>query len=152
LAERLDRMSQIRIKEAAEGDSIESGTVYICPGGQHFRLKKRGNKKQIALREGRFEDKYIPSVDQMMSSVAEHYGAASMGVILTGMGNDGKHGMLDIKTQGGYTIAESEETAVVFGMPAEAIKNGGVETILPLSEISTEIIKIVNNPYGRRRA
>ena len=87
----------------------------------------------------------------MMSSVAEHYGVASMGVILTGMGNDGKHGMLDIKTQGGYTIAESEETAVVFGMPAEAIKNGGVETILPLSEISAAIIRIVNNPYIRGR-
>ncbi len=151
LAERLDRMSQVKIKEAAEGDIIETGTVYICPGGQHLSLKKRGNKKQISLRDGRFEDKYIPSVDHMMSSVAEHYGVASLGVILTGMGNDGKHGMLDIKTQGGYTIAESEETAVVFGMPAEAIKNGGVETILPLSEISAEIIRIVNNPYVRGR-
>lgn len=149
LAERLDRMSQMKIKEAAEGDIIETGTVYICPGGQHLSLKKRGNKKQIALKDGRFEDKYIPSVDRMMSSVAEHYGVASMGVILTGMGNDGKHGMLDIKTQGGYTIAESEETAVVFGMPAEAIKNGGVETILPLSEIAAAIIRIVNNPYIR---
>ncbi|MDP2157261.1 MAG: chemotaxis response regulator protein-glutamate methylesterase [Nitrospirota bacterium] len=151
LAERLDRMSQIRIKEAAEGDIIEIGTVYICPGGQHLSLKKRGNKKQIALKDGRFEDKYIPSVDHMMSSVAEHYGVGCMGVILTGMGNDGKHGMLDIKTQGGYTIAESEDTAVVFGMPAEAIKNGGVETILPLFEISAEIIRIVNNPYVRGR-
>lgn len=152
LAERLDRMSQIKIKEAADGDSIESGTVYICPGGQHLSVKKRVNKRQIALREGRLEDKYIPSVDHMMSSVAEQYGVASMGVILTGMGSDGKHGMLDIKTQGGYTIAESEETAVVFGMPAQAIKNGGVERILPLSEISAEIIRIVNNPHVRGRA
>ncbi len=71
----------------------------------------------------------------MMSSVAEIFGVAAMGVVLTGMGNDGKAGMLDIKTQGGYTIAESEETAVVFGMPAEAIKNGGAETIFPISEI-----------------
>lgn len=151
LAERLDRMSQIRIKEAAEGDVIIAGTVYICPGGQHLSIKKRGNKKQISLRDGRFEDKYIPSVDQMMSSVAEHYGVASMGVILTGMGNDGKHGMLDIKTQGGYTIAESEETAVVFGMPAEAIKNGAVETVLPLPNITAEIVRIVNNSHIRGR-
>ncbi|MBI5848644.1 MAG: chemotaxis response regulator protein-glutamate methylesterase [Nitrospirae bacterium] len=151
LAERLDRMSHVRIREAAEGDIIEAGTVYICPGGQHLSLKRRGSKKQISLKEGRFEDKYIPSVDHMMSSVAELYGIASMGVILTGMGNDGKHGMLDIKTQGGYTIAESEETAVVFGMPAEAIKNGGVEKILPLSDISAEIIRIVNNPSVRGR-
>lgn len=151
LAERLDRMSHIKIREAAEGDIIEAGIVYICPGGQHLRLNKRGSKRQISLKEGRFEDKYIPSVDLMMSSVAEQYGAASMGVILTGMGNDGRHGMLDIKTQGGYTIAESEETAVVFGMPAEAIKNGGVERILPVSEISAEIIRIVKNPSARGR-
>lgn len=151
LAERLDRMCHIKIKEAAEGDIIEPGKAYICPGGQHLGLKKRGSRRQISLREGRFEDKYIPSVDHMMSSVAEHYGIASMGVILTGMGNDGKHGMLDIKTQGGYTIAESEETAVVFGMPAEAIKNGGVERILPISEISAEIIRIVKNPSVRGR-
>lgn len=152
LSERLDRLSQLRIKEAAEGDIIETGTVYICPGGHHMGLKKRGGRKQISLREGRFEDKYIPSVDFMMSSVAEHYGAASLGVILTGMGNDGKHGMLEIKTQGGYTIAESEETAVVFGMPCEAIKNGAVERILPISDISSEVIRIVNSTYIRGRA
>jgi two-component system, chemotaxis family, protein-glutamate methylesterase/glutaminase len=151
LAERLDRICQIRVKEASEGDVVEIGTAYICPGGQHLRLKKRGNRTQVSLKEGRFEDKYIPSIDLMMSSVAENFGDASMGVILTGMGNDGKNGMLDIKTQGGYTIAESEKTAVVFGMPAEAIKNGGVETILPLSEISPEIIRIINNPYIRGR-
>jgi two-component system chemotaxis response regulator CheB len=85
----------------------------------------------------------------MMSSVAEHYGANSLGVILTGMGNDGKNGMLDIKTKGGYTIAESESSAVVFGMPAEAIKNGGVEKVLPISEIPSEIIKVVNEPRDR---
>ena len=151
LAERLDRMCQIRVKEAGEGDIVELGTAYICPGGQHLSLKKRGNRTQISLKEGRFEDKYIPSVDLMMSSVAENFGVASMGVILTGMGNDGKDGMLDIKTQGGYTIAESEKTAVVFGMPAEAIKNGGVDTILPLPEISPEIVRIVNNSYIRGR-
>jgi two-component system chemotaxis response regulator CheB len=151
LAVRLDRMSQVKIKEAEDGDVIEAGTVYICPGGQHLSLKKRGSKKQISLREGRLEDKYIPSVDHMMSSVAEHYGVASIGVILTGMGNDGRRGMLDIKTRGGYTIAESEETAVVFGMPGEAIKNGGVKKILPLSEIPAEIVRIVNDSYSRGR-
>ncbi len=151
LAERLNRMAEIKIKEAAEDDIIEAGTAYICPGGRHLKLKKKGSSKQITLRDGRHEDRYIPSVDYMMSSVAEIYGVASMGVILTGMGSDGKRGMLDIKTQGGYTIAESEESAVVFGMPAEAIKNGGVETVLPLSEISAEIIRIVNKSNGRGR-
>jgi len=151
LAERFDKMCQMRIREAEEGDAIEPGTVYICPGGFHLGIRKKGAKKIVSLREGRFSDKYVPSVDYMMSSVAEHYGASSMAVMLTGMGNDGKDGMLEIKTQGGYTIAESEETAVVFGMPAEAIKNGAVETILPLPEISAEIIRVVNNPYIKGR-
>jgi two-component system chemotaxis response regulator CheB len=149
LAERLDRLSQLTIKEAAEGDIIERGMVYVCPGGFHLGLRKRGSKKEIVLREGSLTDKYIPSVDHMMSSVAELYGPSTMGVILTGMGNDGKKGMLEIKKQRGYTIAESEETAVVFGMPAEAIKNGAVETILPLPEIPAEIVRIVSNSYIR---
>jgi len=152
MSERLDRMCPLRIKEAADGDIIKPGTVYICPGGFHIGLKKRGEGRQITLREGRLTDTYIPSVDHMMSSVAESYGPAAVGVILTGMGNDGKQGMLEIKKQGGYTIAESEETAVVFGMPGEAIKNGAVETILPLQEIPAEIIRIVNNPNIRGRA
>ena len=151
LSERLDKMCQVRIKEASDGDILTRGTVYICPGGFHLGLKKRGERSQIVLKEGRVSDKYTPSVDHMMSSVAELYGSTSMGVILTGMGNDGKHGMLEIKKQGGYTIAESEETAVVFGMPGEAIKNGAVDTILPLQEIPAEIIRIVNNPYIRGR-
>ncbi len=152
MAERLDRMCQLRIKEAADGDAITRGTVYICPGGFHLGIKKHGEGEEITLREGRLTEKYIPSVDHMMSSVAEAYGPAAVGVILTGMGNDGKQGMLEIKKQGGYTIAESEETAVVFGMPGEAIKNGAVETILPLQEIPAQIIRIVNNPKIRGRA
>jgi two-component system chemotaxis response regulator CheB len=151
LAERLDRMSPLRIKEAEEGEIIGKGTVYICPGGSHAGIKKRGDRKQISLRESRLSDRYVPSVDHMMSSVAELYGSSSMGVILTGMGNDGKQGMLEIKKHGGYTIAESEETAVVFGMPGEAIKNGSVATILPLQEISAEMVKIVNSTAARGR-
>jgi two-component system chemotaxis response regulator CheB len=85
----------------------------------------------------------------MMLSVARHYGANAMGVRLTGMGNDGKKGMLEIKLKGGYTIAESEESAVVFGMPAEAINSGGVETILPLSEIPSDIVRVTNYSINR---
>jgi len=152
MAERLDRMCPLRIREAADGDTITRGTAYICPGGFHLGLKRHGEGKQITLREGKLTEKYIPSVDHMMSSVAEAYGPAAVGVILTGMGNDGKQGMLEIKKQGGYTIAESEETAVVFGMPGEAIKNGAVETILPLQEIPAQIVRIVNTPKIRGRA
>ena len=151
LAERLDRMSPLRVKEAVDGELIEKGAAYICPGGFHIGIKKRGDRKQISLREGRLSDRYVPSVDHMMASVAELYGSSSTGVILTGMGNDGKNGMLEIKKHGGYTIAESEETAVVFGMPGEAIKSGSVAKVLPLQEISAEIVRIVNSAKTRGR-
>jgi len=149
LSERLDKLSQLKIKEGEEGDQIKKGTVYICPGGFHLGITQKKEKLLIALKEGRPTDKYTPSVDYMMTSVAEHYGASSVGVILTGMGNDGRNGMLEIKTKGGYTIAEAESSAVVFGMPAEAIKTGAVEKVLPISEISSEIIRVVSNPPDR---
>jgi len=144
LSERLDKLSHIRIKEAEDGDTVERGTALICPGGYHLSLHRKDKKTIVSLKEGRLTDKYIPSVDYMMTSVAQNFGPNSMGVILTGMGNDGKNGMVEIKAKGGYTIAESEESAVVFGMPAEAIKAGAAEQILPISEIPAEIIRIVN--------
>jgi two-component system chemotaxis response regulator CheB len=144
LSERLNKMSQVRIKEAQDLDPVEPGTVLICPGGYHLGLKRKKQKAIVALKEGKITDKYIPSVDYMMTSVADSFEANALGVILTGMGNDGKNGMLEIKTKGGYTIAESEESAVVFGMPAEAIKAGAAETVLPISEIPGEIIRAVN--------
>ncbi|MBI5640286.1 MAG: chemotaxis-specific protein-glutamate methyltransferase CheB, partial [Nitrospirae bacterium] len=147
LAERLDRLSQLKIKEAEEGEQLKKGTAYVCPGGYHLGLSVRNQKLVISLKEGILTDKYTPSVDYMMTSVAEHYGASSMGVILTGMGNDGRNGMLEIKEKGGYTIAEAESSAVVFGMPAEAIKNGAVETVLPISDIPSEMIRVVNKPH-----
>lgn len=144
LAERLDHLSKLKIKEAADGDVIEQGRVLICPGGYHMMFKKKGRECHVQLKEAVKEDKYVPSVDLMMSSAAEHYGTKAMGVVLTGMGNDGKKGMLEIKSKGGYTIAESEETAVVFGMPAEVISAGAADSVLPLSEIPVELINIVN--------
>lgn len=149
LAERLNRLSQLSIKEARDMDSVEPGQVLICPGGYHLGLAKKGSKTVVVLKEGRLEDKYTPSVDYMMKSAAEVFGPRAMGVILTGMGNDGKAGMVEIKNKGGYTIAESEDTAVVFGMPAESIKTGAVSSILPISEISAAITKVVNHPVSR---
>ncbi|OGW71709.1 MAG: hypothetical protein A2484_04360 [Nitrospirae bacterium RIFOXYC2_FULL_44_7] len=107
-------------------------------------LKKKRHEYYVKLKEAAQEDNYVPSVDVMMSSAAEHYGTKAMGVVLTGMGSDGKKGMLEIKSKGGYTIAESEETAVVFGMPAEVISAGAAEKVLPLSEIPVALINIVN--------
>jgi len=144
LAERLDQLSEMKIREAEDGDIVERGRVLICPGGYHMMLKKKGRDCYVQLKEAVQEDKYVPSVDVMMASAAEYYGNKALGVILTGMGNDGKKGMLEIKSKGGYTIAESEETAVVFGMPAEAISAGAAEKVLPLPQIPVELISIVN--------
>ncbi|MDP2278915.1 MAG: chemotaxis protein CheB, partial [Nitrospirota bacterium] len=144
LAERLDHLSKLKIKEAEDGDVIEQGRVLICPGGYHMMFKKKGRECHVQLKEAVKEDRYVPSVDLMMSSAAEHYRTRAMGVVLTGMGNDGKKGMLEIKSKGGYTIAESEETAVVFGMPAEVISAGAADSVLPLSKIPVELINIVN--------
>ena len=149
LSERLNKLAQIRIKEAADNDLIEPGTVLICPGGYHLGLKRKGPKTVVVLKEGRLTDKYVPSVDYMMSSAAEVFGANAMGVLLTGMGNDGAQGMVEIKGKGGYTIAESEESAVVFGMPAEAIKAGAAESVLPISDIPAEIIRVVSYSVNR---
>lgn len=141
--ERLARLSRIRLKEAAEGDLVEEGKALVAPGGYHMTLKRLQSGVRVTLKEPSSSDKYTPSVDKMMTSAAEHFGSAAVGVILTGMGNDGKVGMVEINRQGGYTIAEAESTAVIFGMPNEAIKTGSVEKVLPLHEISGEIIDAV---------
>jgi two-component system chemotaxis response regulator CheB len=142
-AERLNGLSNIPIKEALEGDELENGKALICPGGFHMSFKKKGRKIFTEITESKSTDKYIPSIDIMMTSIAEIFGKKSMGVILTGMGNDGKAGMLEIKKQGGYTIVENEDTAVVYGMPQEVIKVGAAETILPLHQIPDELIRVM---------
>jgi len=146
-AERLNKSSMIRIKEARDGDEFEPGKALLCPGGSHMFFRRSGEKVITVLRERKTTDKYVPSVDIMMASLAEVYGSMAMGIVLTGMGNDGATGMLDIKKAGGYTIVESEETAVVFGMPSEVIKAGAAGRVLPVSEIPDEIIRLIK-PVG----
>jgi len=142
-AERLNGISKVRVKEARDGDEVERGKVLICPGGFHMLFRKKGQRIVATIKESKNTDKYIPSVDMMMSSAAEVFGPKTMGVVLTGMGSDGLEGMLEIKKRGGYTIAESEDTAVVFGMPSEVIKAGAAGRVLPISEIPVEIVKLV---------
>jgi two-component system chemotaxis response regulator CheB len=142
-AERLNAASKLYVKEATDGEAVEKGKVLICPAGFHMHFKKRGQRVVVRIKESKNTDKYIPSVDMMMSSAAEVFGPKTLGVILTGMGNDGMAGMLEIKNIGGYTIAESEATAIVFGMPSAAIRTGAVERVLPISEIPVEIIRLV---------
>jgi two-component system chemotaxis response regulator CheB len=140
-AERLDRISQLEVKEAEEGDVVEAGRVLIAPGGSHMFFERWGDRVRVCIGAHQRTDKYVPSIDTMMVSAAEIYHEKVLGILLTGMGNDGKVGMRKIKEKGGTTIAEAEETAVIFGLPREAIKEGVVDHILPLLTISEVLLK-----------
>ncbi len=140
-ASRINKISKLEVKEAEHGEPIERGKVLVCPGGYHITMEKSGGKILASLKNSSTSDRYIPSIDIMMKSVAEIYGSKTMGIVLTGMGSDGKTGMLEIKKRGGFTIAESEESSVVFGMPQEVIMSGGANMIIPLEEIPVEILK-----------
>lgn len=143
-AERLNLLSNIAVKEAKDGDTVERGKALICPGGYHMRFMKEGERVIAKIKESKHLDKYVPSIDIMMTSAAEVFGNKTMGVLLTGMGNDGLSGMLEIKRKGGYTIAESEDSAVIFGMPAGVINAGAAERVLPISKIPDEMIKLAS--------
>jgi len=138
-AERLNKLSGLMVSEAAAGDPVKAGSVLIAPGGHHLIIRKSrgGLKAELAPRSQ--TDKYIPSADRMMVSVAEACGAATLGVVLTGMGNDGVEGVIAIKNKGGQCIAESQESAVVFGMPQEAIRTGLVDKVVVLGRMAEEI-------------
>lgn len=149
LAERLDKLCSLSIKEAENGDLLKKGSVYICPGGYHMEFKSRGNGVQLVIDESRPDDKYTPSVDKMMLSAATYFEDRILGVVLTGMGNDGMEGMKDLHKRGCFTIAEAEESCVVFGMPQEVIKVNAAKTVLPLDRIASEIRRQL---MGERRA
>ncbi len=142
-AERLDQLSQLSVKEAEEGETIKPGIVYIAPGRGHMRLKRRGIETYISISEDREEFIYRPSVDALMISVAECFPGRSLGVILTGMGNDGAHGCKKIKESGGRVFAQNEETCVVYGMPRAVVELGVADKVVPLEEMAGEIINAV---------
>lgn len=139
-AERLDRYTSLQVKEAESGDVILPGKVLIAPGGYNLLIQANSEKVFASLRKRGSEDRYVPSVDILFRSAAQAFGRRLMGVILTGMGSDGREGLSEIKRRGGRTLAESSETAVIFGMPKEAIESGFIDRITPLTKISQEII------------
>jgi len=142
-AERLDQLSQIRVKEAETGERIVPGVVYIAPGSGHMKIvRKRAIESRIEVVENS-EFIYKPSVDVMMVSVAEEFPGRCLGVILTGMGNDGLKGMKAIKASGGRTIAQDEETCVVYGMPKAVVDDGIADKVIPIGEIAGEMINSV---------
>lgn len=146
-AERLDNSCGLKVVEADDDMDVKPGYVYVGKGGYHLKLRKGLNGLKILLSKTP-PHIFMPSVDIMMESVLEHFGNKTVGVLMTGMGNDGANAMVKIKEKNGYTIAESEETAVVFGMPAEAIKLGGADKVLPSYDIAKEIIKKVGLRNG----
>ena len=140
-ATQLTEFTGIRVKEAEANESIQPGTLYICPGGQHLRLTPTG-RIQLDGTSGRING-YLPNIDTTMETVAAYAGAMSIGAILTGMGNDGTNGAKAIKAAGGLVLAQDEATSVIFGMPNEAIKAGVVDQVLGIDDIYPAIEKRV---------
>jgi two-component system chemotaxis response regulator CheB len=152
-AAQLAEFTGIRVKEAEPNESLQPGTLYICPGGQHLRVTRSG-RIQLDGTSGRING-YLPNIDATMESVAAFAGAMSIGAVLTGMGNDGASGAKAIKTAGGLVLAQNEATCVIFGMPAEAIKAGAVDQVLGIDDIYPAIEKRVievcrSTPVGVR--
>jgi two-component system chemotaxis response regulator CheB len=140
-AERLNGLCSVQVREARDGDSVISGQALIAPGNFHMLLRRSGARYYVAVKEGPFVHHQRPSVDVLFNSVAQYAGKNAVGVILTGMGADGAQGLLKMKQAGAKTIAQDEESCVVFGMPKEAIKAGAVDRIVPLSQICQEVIR-----------
>ena len=143
LAERLDARSAIPVREARDGDAVLPGSVLIAPAGIHARLVRRAGSVLVTLDEEPRDALHRPSADVLMASVAEAYGERAVGVVLTGMGSDGTEGLRAIRAAGGRTLAESEETCVIYGMPKAAFEAGVVDRAVPLERVAGEILATV---------
>jgi two-component system chemotaxis response regulator CheB len=138
-AERIDRLTSLRALEARGGETLVNGTVLVAPGGSHLELASGLDQVVTRVVPGEPRDKYAPSVDRLFESAAKHFGAELTAVVLTGMGDDGRRGSMAVSEAGGVVLAESEETAVIFGMPRQVIRAGVVDRVLPLHEIASAI-------------
>jgi two-component system chemotaxis response regulator CheB len=142
-SKRIKAESQMDCLQAEAGMPVKQGTIYLGRGGYHLTAYKKLTGEIIVRTPTRPEHTFVPSVDVMMESVLALFGSDTIGVLLTGMGDDGARSMVKIKEAGGFTIAESEESSIVFGMPAEAIRRGGADVVSPSWKIADEIIKAV---------
>jgi two-component system chemotaxis response regulator CheB len=138
-AQRMNHCSQMTVTEASDGEQIVSGHVYIAPGDRHLMVIRDGARFRCKLSDGPPVNRHRPSVDVMFRSVAQNIGPNAIGVILTGMGNDGARGMQEMKEAGAHTIAQDEKTSVVWGMPGEAVGLGCVDDVAPLCEVAKRI-------------
>lgn len=138
-AERLNRLCQIEVREAVAGDRVMDGRALIVPGGKHAVLKRSGAKYFVDVIDGPLVSRHRPSVDVLFRSAARAAGLNALGMIMTGMGNDGARGLLEMRNAGAQTVAQDERSCVVFGMPKEAIRGGGACEVLPLGGFAERI-------------
>ena len=140
-ARRLDSLCEVEVKEAVDGDAVIRGRVLIAPGNQHTLLERSGARYHVSVRTGPLVARHRPSVDVLFRSAARSAGSNAVGVIMTGMGDDGARGLEEMKRAGAYTLAQDEATSVVFGMPKEAIARGAASKVVALSAIAHEILR-----------
>jgi two-component system chemotaxis response regulator CheB len=140
-ARRMDSVSVMKVSEAEDGQQIIPGHVYIAPGNRHLLVARDGARYICRLNDGPAVNRHRPAVDVMFRTMAQNVGANAIGVILTGMGDDGARGLKEMRDAGACTIAQDEKTSVVWGMPGAAVEHGGVEQVLALSRIPDAILK-----------
>lgn len=141
-ADRLNELCKISVKEASNNDSVIRGQALIAPGNHHLLLRRSGARYYVEINDGPLVNRHRPSVDVLFRSTAKYAGNNAIGVILTGMGDDGAKGMLELKECGAHNIAQDEKTCIVFGMPKEAIKIGAANEVLPLDQIAKRVLKL----------
>jgi len=143
LAERLNARSEVPVREAEDGEPVEPGLVLVAPAGRHLKVRRRGASVKAVLDEEPRAALHRPSADVLMASVARVYGSRALGVVLTGMGSDGTEGLRAIHAAGGRTLAEAEESCVIYGMPKAAVEAGVVDVSVPLPEMAEAILAAV---------
>ncbi|MDJ0276260.1 chemotaxis response regulator protein-glutamate methylesterase [Sphingomonas sp. 2R-10] len=141
-ARRLNGLCQVDVKEAEDGDTVMRGHVLIAPGGlRHTLLERQGARYVVSVKEGPLVSRHRPSVDVLFRSAARNAGSNAVGIIMTGMGDDGARGLLEMKQAGARTVAQDEATSIVFGMPKEAIARGAADRVVPLGAIARELLQ-----------
>ena len=140
-AARLNELCRITVKEAADNDTVVRGRALIAPGNRHTLLKRSGARYYVEVKDGPLVSRHRPSVDVLFRSAARYAGKNCIGVILTGMGDDGARGMREMKDAGAFNLAQDEASSVVYGMPKEALKLGGVDKVLSLEAIAREVLR-----------
>jgi two-component system chemotaxis response regulator CheB len=140
-ASRLDSICQIEVREAKSGDRVLPGRVLIAPGGRHMLLRRSGAQYYVDIMDGPPVSRHRPSVDVLFRSVSQCAGKNALGIIMTGMGDDGANGLLEMRQAGASTLAQDEASCVVYGMPKEAVKRGAVSRVIPLGSMAHEIMQ-----------